>query len=535
MTILDCTFRDGGYYNDWDFDPQLVSNYLRAVSGSCIDVIEIGFRAFPENRFLGPFAYSTDEFLLQLALPETAKIAVMVNASELVKYPEGPRVAIDRLFKNTKDSPVSLVRIASHINQASAVLPSLKRLKELGYQTGLNLMQVSRFSLDNLRSVVKEITQAECVDVLYFADSLGNMRTLQVKDCVTTIASEWPGPIGIHAHNNMGQALSNTLDALDAGATWADATMLGMGRGAGNAQMEFLLYEMERRNVKKYNPVSVIPVVMEDFKKLQKKYDWGANPLYYISAKDEVHPTYVQTMYNDMQYDLPSILGALSVLKDMDGHSYSQEGLVGSIGGNPSDGIGQWVATDWLKGRDVLLLGAGQSAAKHSSALNAYIKRNNIAVLCLNTTPQISPELVCAYVACHPTRILMDFERYATLPNPVIIPVSTLPDYAQKKLSEIKVFDYGLKFDRQVFEVRDNGCTISALVVAAYGLAIATSSGANRVLLAGFDGFDSTDSRQKEMVEVFEKYQKTSGALPLLAVTPTNFPIPQGSIYSPEI
>jgi len=533
--VIDCTLRDGGYYNDWDFSPQLVKRYFQAAGQAGIDVIEVGFRFFPKDKFRGAFAYTTDAFLNTLDLPKCAKIGVMVNADELIKYGAGPTAAVDRLFQPASQSPVDLVRVACHLGEASKSMAVVARLKELGYVVGLNLMQVGRFSLDELRGKVVEIAAWGNVDVLYFADSLGNMDVAQVKACAETIASGWHGPIGIHAHNNMGQALANTLGAADAGVTWLDATMLGMGRGAGNAQMEFLLCEMRDCGHDHYNPDAVLALVMEDFQQLQTQYRWGTNLLYYTSARHGIHPTYVQTMYNDLNYDLPHVMGALEILKDMEGHSFSQNGLERAVAGAPSDGVGAWMVTDWLKDRDVLLLGAGETAEKYSAALEAVIVEKNLAVLCLNTMPLVSEKLIMGFLACHPTRILADLDGYSQLLRPLIIPVSTLHEFVLKRLPEIDHLDYGLKVEDHLFEVRENGCTIPSLVVAAYALALVTSAGAKRVFLAGFDGFEAADYRQAEMVEVFELYQRMPSAVPLQAITPTSFPVPQSSLFALDI
>ena len=65
IKLLDCTLRDGGYYNKWDFDLNIVDRYLKAVRASSVDIVELGFRSFPKNTFMGPFAYTTDEFINQ--------------------------------------------------------------------------------------------------------------------------------------------------------------------------------------------------------------------------------------------------------------------------------------------------------------------------------------------------------------------------------------------------------------------------------------------------------------------------------------
>lgn len=535
ITILDCTLRDGGYYNNWSFKPDLVKRYLHAIDRSGIDVVEIGFRFFAKNEFLGPYAYSTDDFLRSIDLPKRAAIAVMSNAGDLINYADGPEAAVDFLYSPAKDSPVSIVRLATHLHEVAALRPAAERLHKLGYIIGLNLMQVSRASDDLLNSLAAEIHDWGIVDVLYFADSLGNMDEKSILKCIDSLALGWQGPIGIHAHNNTERGLTNTLVAFDHKAKWLDATMLGMGRGAGNARMEFLLCEMGRKEGTHYDADAVASVVLEDFQKLQHEYNWGTNLLYYMSAQDDIHPTYVQTMYNDLGYDLPDVMNAMSRLKMTEGHSYSRDGLLQAIKGNDSNGKGSWSAKDWLSGKDVLLLGSGPSVLEHRDAIVEFARSRDIAILSLNTHAEIPEELIAAYVVCHPARILMDYESYKDISRPLIIPFSSVPDYVREGLSSVDCYDYGMRTQNGNFEILDNGCTIPSSLAAAYGLALSSAAGVKRIFLAGFDGFAPNDYRHHEMVEIFEQYLSTREASELCSITPTSFPIPKSSVYAPIV
>ena len=80
LKILDCTLRDGGYYNQWDFEASTVNKYIDAMIDSKIDYVEIGFRNFSQNHFLGPYAYSTDKFLSNIKNIEKLNLAVMSDA-----------------------------------------------------------------------------------------------------------------------------------------------------------------------------------------------------------------------------------------------------------------------------------------------------------------------------------------------------------------------------------------------------------------------------------------------------------------------
>ena len=84
IKIIDCTLRDGGYYNNWKFDDSLVEQYIAAIVESNIDIVEIGFRFLPLNCDLGALAFSTDQYLNQLTLLNDIDVAVMINAKEFI-------------------------------------------------------------------------------------------------------------------------------------------------------------------------------------------------------------------------------------------------------------------------------------------------------------------------------------------------------------------------------------------------------------------------------------------------------------------
>ena len=99
IKLLDCTLRDGGYYNKWDFDRSTVDRYLTSVKSSLVDVVELGFRSLPKNTFMGPYVYTTDEFINQLNLPEGPLYGVMINGKEFIDKEKGDQSAINRFFQ----------------------------------------------------------------------------------------------------------------------------------------------------------------------------------------------------------------------------------------------------------------------------------------------------------------------------------------------------------------------------------------------------------------------------------------------------
>ena len=91
IKLLDCTLRDGGYYNAWDFDVDLVESYLQAMDALDVDYVELGFRFIGADGFKGALAYSTDAYIRELHVPEGLRLGVMLNASDVVNYGTGSR------------------------------------------------------------------------------------------------------------------------------------------------------------------------------------------------------------------------------------------------------------------------------------------------------------------------------------------------------------------------------------------------------------------------------------------------------------
>src|SRR5690606_30254281 len=143
-----------------------------------------------------------------LNLPSGLTIAVMVNGSELAS-PETQEADLCSLFPLPADKArFSLVRIACHAHEFKDVLPAANWLKDRGYQVGFSLMQVADKCESDVVDLAREASRFP-VDVLYFADSMGQMNPNQVRQVIQWMRAGWSGPLGIHTHDNMGLALQN--------------------------------------------------------------------------------------------------------------------------------------------------------------------------------------------------------------------------------------------------------------------------------------------------------------------------------------
>ena len=531
MIVLDCTLRDGGYYNSWNFPLDITNRYLEAMQAAGVDIVELGLRSLINKGFKGASAYCTDAYLHSLCLPAGLQVAVMVNAAELVG--ERPlEAALAALFPVTaSESPVDVVRIACHVHEFAQALPASRWLKERGYVVGFNLMQVADRSQQEVEALSLEASQYP-LDALYFADSMGSMNPQQTTQIVSWLRKHWDGPLGIHTHDNMGMALLNSLQALDDGVTWLDATVTGMGRGPGNARTEELVIEIAERRGQKTNIVPLMGLIRTFFQPLKNRCGWGSNPYYYLAGKYGIHPTYIQEMLGDSRYDEEDLLAVIEHLRVEGGKKFSLNTLDAARHFYQGAPIGHWHPSELMQDREVLLLGTGPGVSEHREAIQAYIRQQQPLVIALNTQTAIDAEMIDLRVACHPVRLLADCEAHTKLPQPLITPASMLPEDVKTALQGKELYDFGLSVAADTFNFNPSSCTLPTSLVIAYALAITSSGQAKRVLMAGFDGYGADDPRSVEMQKVLNLYSQHPQSVPLVAVTASRYNLPTQSIYA---
>jgi 4-hydroxy 2-oxovalerate aldolase len=535
LKLIDCTLRDGGYYNDWDFEPKFIKNYLIAMEALQMDFVEIGFRSLKNDNFKGAVAYSADKFLDKLAIPSGLidKIGVMINGSEIANS-ETQTTNLEKLFIPKSKSLVSLVRIACHVNEFKECLPASRWLKQQGYLVGFNLMQVADCSLEEIFKLAQTANDYP-IDVLYFADSMGSLNLEKLKDIVQAFKKGWHGELGIHTHDNIGQAVSNSIQAVKSGITWVDSTVTGMGRGPGNAQTEYIVLALANYRQGQGNLIKLLELIDQYLKPMKNNYGWGINPFYYLAGQNNIHPSYIQEMLQDKRYNDEDILAVIDFLKISGGKKFNLNTLESARYFYSGEPKGKWEPRTILKEKTVLILGSGPGVKKYQGAIESFIERTQPYVIALNTQSNVKQNLINARIACHPVRLLADCKDYINLPQPLITPLSMLPDHLKKDFENKEILDFGITISKENFKFHQNYCALPNSLVVAYSLAVANSGLANKIILAGFDGYDAGDPRRQEMDEMLKIYTKNSNALSLQSITPTFYEIPVKSIFGLDL
>ena len=536
LRILDCTLRDGGYYNNWCFSRELVDAYLAAMGKSGVDLVEIGFRNFPQDNFLGPYAYSTESFLKTLTIPESITLGVMIDAKTVLSRGEVVEAAIDELFIPASQSVVKLVRVAAHFTEVEQCQPVVARLKELGYIVGLNMMQAAGKPAEQITALSQQVDSWQAVDMLYFADSFGSMDFAEVTRVTEAMQAGWPGELGIHTHNNKSMAVQNTLHAISLGINYLDATVLGMGRGAGNAELEILLCELMHSGQRQFDLLDLYAVSAEHFQALKNEYHWGSNFLYHYSALNDIHPMFAQNSVSDKRYSTGEKFSALMSLADKESTSFSKTEMERSFHSfrdeSPLDANAAPVNLTEFAGQDILLVGAGGSVGEYAADIETFIKSHSPLVLTLNHQNAIDSALVDGIICVDQYRLLYEADYLAGCGKPIYTAERFQDLDVKQKLAGADTHQYDCLLQENTFSALNNGCVIPVPLAFGYALALCLAGKARRIFLVGFDGFEPDDSRQHEMLKLLKLVEPYCDEVDITALTPSSYPVAQGSIYA---
>lgn len=282
IKVMDCTVRDGGLMNKWQFS----DDFVKAVYDGCveagIDYMEIGYKS-SEKAFsreeVGPWKFCHDNDLRRIVGDNNTNLKLSAMA-------DIGRIDLDDIPPKS-ESVIDMIRVACYVHQVDKAVSLAEHCLDKGYEVTINLMAVSKVNEPDLDEALTDLGKSR-VPVIYVVDSFGSMYCENIEELVKKYIKALPGKeIGIHAHNNMQLAMSNTVTSLINGATRLDATLLGMGRGAGNCPIEILIAFLKNP---KYRLLPLLDVIQNHVHPLQETIEWGYHIPYLITGALNEHP-----------------------------------------------------------------------------------------------------------------------------------------------------------------------------------------------------------------------------------------------------
>lgn len=286
IRVVDATIRDGGLCNNFRFDDKFIKDLYQANVKAGVDYMEFGYKAskeiFNEDDF-GKWKFCNDSDIRKIVGDNKTglKIAVMADVG---------RTDFQKDIIPKKDSSIDLIRIATYINTIPAAVEMIEDCAKKGYETTINIMAVSKANTDDIKTALDILGQSP-VNAFYIVDSYGALypeQSRKLANLYCEYADKYGKSVGIHAHNNQQLAFANTIEAMTQGVSYLDATVDGMGRGAGNCALELLLGFLKNP---KYKVAPILKIIEEHTEKLKAEgVKWGYDIPYMLTGQLNTHP-----------------------------------------------------------------------------------------------------------------------------------------------------------------------------------------------------------------------------------------------------
>ncbi|MDB6134134.1 MAG: hypothetical protein JWM59_2377 [Verrucomicrobiales bacterium] len=302
--LLDCTIRDGGYLNDWDFTLPFVYRLLRVLDESGFDFAEVGFW---NPKDAGTLWKHCDIETLKALDAGSLRIKLVL----LLDY---GTCCVDEVPAELAEY-VSLIRVTAHKKTLTQAADFAFALRQKGFSVTVNAMGITSYSKADLVHLATEAHRAQgrC-DYFYLADSFGALtpeETARVFHLLSTVSEV---PLGFHPHNNLELAVANTLTAVESGASIIDSSLLGIGRGGGNLRSEVIAAILARKDRSKVNPLPLLSFADATFDRIGARLGLSYDLEQVISGMAGCHPNYASALIGPRRLALDEIFHVIEAI-----------------------------------------------------------------------------------------------------------------------------------------------------------------------------------------------------------------------------
>lgn len=497
--LLDCTLRDGGYLNDWNFGhDNLVSIFERIVDAG-IDFVEVGFlddrRDFDINRSIMPDTDCVSKIYGNLDKKNTKVIGMIDYGTCDIKN-----------IRPAKDCYLDGVRVIFKKHLRKEALEFCRQIKELGYIVFSQLVSVTSYTDEEMLDLIRLANEVKPFAVS-MVDTYGLLHQDNLMHYFNILNDGLDEEIalGYHAHNNFQMGYANCIVML---ANHVDRDLLvdgslhGMGKSAGNDPIELVAMHMNRYYNKNYDIYQLLEAIDSNIYQFYKPALWGYNMYFFIAALNDCHPNYVGYLMDKKTLSIKSINEILSKLqgekKLLYDKKYIEDLYVNYQKKEINDDLSYKELQKEINNRNVLLIGPGLSAKKERNVINDFILEQGPVVVSINYISEETPDFV----------FVTNSKRYVQNATKLI-------NYHHKVIATSNVtgtskesFDYVLNYSNlidQEAEIVDNSLAmaIKALI----------RIGCKEIALAGFDGYSLDSSNFIDDIMEYDFIKQKHGYL----------------------
>ena len=490
IKLLDCTLRDGGYINDWNFGYQTTKSIIRKLVDSQVDYVEVGF--------LRNCEYDIEK-------------TVFNNCSEIANVLPTKRgntvftaMALHNKYDINKLEPydgktIDIIRVTFHDYDIDEGLTFVQKVKEKGYKVFCNPINIMGYSDEMILELLKKVNQIQPY-AFSIVDTFGSMMKADLLRIYSLVEHNLDKSIviGLHLHENLALSYSLAQEFISMKASERksviDASMLGMGRTPGNLCMELIMDYMNKTQGSIYDVNPVLDGIDDHIVQLKQIEPWGYSTAYALSAKFNLHRNYAEFLLNKGRLRAKQINQILASIEDSKKTAYDEayaEELYQRFQNHEVDDSELIEKLKYaLKDETVLILAPGFSILQQKAKIEEFVKKETPVIIAANFAAEdYEPD----YIFCSNAMRYEGLEEKAR--KGTLLVTSNLLDICEEE----KVLNYSeLSFD-------EKGNTDNSVIML---MKLLIKLGLKAVYVAGFDGYGE---KQDNYVTSYMASQHTKG------------------------
>lgn len=387
--LLDCTLRDGAYLIDKEFGDPVIKGIVAGLIKSRVDFVEIGFLqndGFGEGKTVFKNAADAARFV-----PDNHGSTMFTVLADYSRYD------INNLEKNPGNS-FDAVRACFFKQERYDVIDFCKKITEKGYKVFVQPVDILGYSDEEIIELLRLVSSVDpyCVSIV---DTFGSMYQEDLERVFHLLNHNLPVEckIGFHSHNNMqmSSALSQDFLRMSYGHrdVVVDATLSGMGRGAGNTPTELVAEYMVSKLRYNYDMDAMLDVIDTFMPGIRARCSWGYNTPMFIAGAYSSHVNNIEYLLNKncvdskgMRYILNKI-GAIS-RKRYD-YDLLEQTYLDYVSTEYDDSKDIEVLKEKMTGKNILVVAPGPSSVTFSNRIEEYrVQTENTVVITVNFIPE---------------------------------------------------------------------------------------------------------------------------------------------------
>ena len=388
IKLLDCTLRDGGYINNWDFGIFTIKDIIRKLMESRVDYVEVGF--------LRDCEYDRDKALFN-------------NCAEIAPVLPGKcgntmftAMALHNKYDINKLEPydgktIDAIRVTFHDYDIDEGLTFIQKAMEKGYKVFCNPINIMGYSDEMLLQLFQRVNSIHPY-AFSIVDTFGSMMKSDLQRIYSLAEHNLDTSIviGLHLHENLALSYSLAQEFISMKSPGRkcviDGSMLGMGRVPGNLCIELIMDYMNKTQGCAYDLNPVLDGIDDHILQLKQVEPWGYSTAYALSARYNLHRNYAEFLLGKGRLRAKQINQILASIEESKKTAYDESYIELLYEGFQNHEIDDKEMLKSLKekwdGHPVLILAPGSSITVWTEQISQFIKDNKPVIISANFIPE---------------------------------------------------------------------------------------------------------------------------------------------------